>query len=116
VFATESYRIFERRAGRSLPVPSFGENLTVSGYDERVACVGDILRVGGALVQVSMPTEHCNKPGRLVGAPQLLKWILETLRTGFYLRVLEPGAIAPGTPASESRPAPRPGQSRRSTS
>lgn len=96
VFASESYRVLEARAGRSLPVPSFGENLTLSGYDEGVARVGDVLRIGGALVQVSMPTERCARPGRLVGVPQLLKWILETLRTGFYLRVLEPGQIAPG--------------------
>jgi MOSC domain-containing protein YiiM len=94
VFATESYRVFEERAGHSLPVPTFGENLTISGYDETIARVGDVLQIGGARVQVSMPTERCDKPGRLVGVPRLLKWILETLRTGFYLRVVEPGEIA----------------------
>ena len=98
LFAIESYRIFEERAGRALPIPTFGENLTLEVYDESTACVGDVLRIGSALVQVSMPTERCNKPGRLVGVPQLLKWIFETLRTGFYVRVLEPGEIGPDDP------------------
>lgn len=96
VCAVESYRIFEEKAGRALPVPTFGENLTLSGYDETRARVGDTLRIGEALVQVTMPTERCAKPGRLVGVPLLLKWIIETLRSGFYLRVLERGPIAPG--------------------
>ena len=43
-----------------------------------------------------MPAERCPKPGRAAGEPRLLKWILESLRTGFYLRMLEPGVVEAG--------------------
>jgi len=107
-FAREHYRVFEERAGRPLPPPLVGENLTVSGYPDDVAHVGDVVRVGSALLQVTMPTERCGYPGRNAGVPQLLKWMVETLRTGFYLRVLEPGEVAPGDAwVLEDRPDPR---------
>lgn len=97
-FALESYRHFAGLAGRELPVPTFGENLTLEGYDELDARVGDRLRAGDSLLEVTMPTERCPKPGRSAGEPRLLKWILESLRSGFYLRVVEPGAITAGDP------------------
>ncbi|NNL65532.1 MAG: MOSC domain-containing protein [Myxococcales bacterium] len=96
VFDRASYRHFEALAGRPLPVPTFGENLTVEGYDEFEARVGDRLRAGTALLEVSQPTERCAKPGRHAGEPRLLKWILASDRCGFYLRVLEPGSLAAG--------------------
>jgi len=107
-FAREHYAVFEERAGRPLPTPLVGENLTVAGYPDDVAHVGDVVRVGSALLQVTMPTERCGYPGRNAGVPQLLKWMIETLRTGLYLRVLEPGEIGPGDAwVVEDRPNPR---------
>lgn len=96
VFATEHYEAFEPRAGRAIEPPLVGENLTVSGFADDVAYAGDVVRVGGALLQVTMPTERCGYPGRNAGLPKLLKWMIEELRTGYYLRVLEPGEIGPG--------------------
>lgn len=96
VFARESYAHHEGLAGRALPVPTFGENLTVEGYDDAEARVGDRLRIGTGLFEVSMPTERCAKPGRNVGVPLLLKWIIESGRSGWYLRVLEPGTLRAG--------------------
>ena len=96
VFAAEHYARFAERAGRELPEPLVGENLRVRGYPDSDARVGDRLRIGGATLQVTMPTERCRNPGRLHGLPQLLKWMIEDLRTGFYLKVLEPGRVAPG--------------------
>jgi MOSC domain-containing protein YiiM len=108
VFASEHYAVFEGRAGRSIARPVAGENLTVTGYPDAIAHVGDVVRVGSALLQVTMPTERCGYPGRNAGLPQLLKWMIETHRTGFYLRVLEPGEIGPGDACRlEDRPNPR---------
>jgi MOSC domain-containing protein YiiM len=97
-FPIEGYRHFEGLAGRAFGLPTFGENLTVEGYDEFEARVGDRLRAGSTLLEVTMPTERCPKPGRSAGEPRLLKWILESFRTGFYLRVLEPGTVVAGDP------------------
>jgi MOSC domain-containing protein YiiM len=95
-FATEHYAVFERLAGRTIEPPVAGENLTVRGFADDVAHVGDVVRVGTARLQISMPTERCGYPGRNAGLPKLLKWMIEELRTGYYLRVLEPGEIGPG--------------------
>jgi len=96
VFAAEHYERFAEIAGHTLPQPLVGENLCVRGYADDVARVGDRLQIGGALVEVTMPTERCRNPGRLHRVPQLLRWMIEELRTGFYLKVLEPGAVQPG--------------------
>lgn len=81
---------------RALGPGSVGENWTLVGADETEICVGDIYAVGSARVQVSGPRIPCNKPGRKLGLPDLQQRILETLRTGFYLRVLQPGIVAAG--------------------
>ena len=40
------------------------ENLTLSGYGEEEARAGDVLRVGGAVLRVTQPTERCGTIGR----------------------------------------------------
>ncbi len=99
VFARESYAHFESLAGQAFPPSTFGENVLLEGYDETEARPGDRLRIGTALVEVSMPTERCAKPGLNAGVPQLLKWIIESGRSGWYVRVIEPGTLAAGEPA-----------------
>ncbi len=107
VFPVEHYEVFSRLAGRPIESPCFGENLSVSGLPDSDACVGDVLRVGGAVLQITMPTERCKNPGRVAGVPALLKWVVGTLRSGYYLRVLEPGEIGTGdTCVLLSRPNP----------
>ncbi len=96
VFATEHYAVFEALAGREIDTPVAGENLTVRGFPDDLAYVGDVVQVGGATLQVTMPTERCGYPGRNAGLPKLLKWMIDELRTGYYLRVIEPGEIGPG--------------------
>ncbi|MBT8116124.1 MAG: MOSC domain-containing protein [Arenicella sp.] len=94
VFCHENYAFYNDKAGYQLPIPAFGENLTVAGYDESIANVGDVLRIGEAVVQVSHPTERCAKIGKSLGLPKMLKWVHEELRTGYYFRVLEEGKIS----------------------
>ncbi len=96
VFCREHIAHFEAEHGRPLPVPLVGENLTVRGHPDAEAHVGDVVRAGTALLQVTMPTERCRNPGRVAGVPLLLKWMIESLRTGYYLRVVEPGVVAAG--------------------
>jgi len=94
VFAYENYSYYNKKAGYNIALPAFGENLTLSGYNEQQARVGDVLTIGNATVQVSQPTERCKNIGLSLGLPQMLKWIHEELRTGFYFRVLEEGSVS----------------------
>jgi len=75
---------------------ALGENFTVTGLDEHNVCIGDVYRIGEAVVQVSQPRMPCWKAARLWGIPDLVRRIKETGRTGWYLRVLEEGRVAPG--------------------
>ena len=75
---------------------AFGENITVSApMTEADVCIGDVLRLGGATVQVSQPRQPCWKLGRRWGFPDLTTRTRQTGRTGWYLRVLETGVVAP---------------------
>ena len=95
-FPAQHYAWFEARAGRRIPVPAFGENLSMSGCDEQTVRVGDVVRAGTALLQVTQPTVRCSTLGRAAGLPLLLDWIEESLFTGWYYRVLEPGTVTAG--------------------
>ena len=81
---------------RALGPGSVGENWTVAGADEREVCIGDVWRVGGATVQVSAPRYPCTKQDRKLGLDDFQKRTVATMRTGWYLRVLEPGQVRAG--------------------
>lgn len=69
----------------------FGENLSIAGIDEQTACIGDIWRWGGVTLQVSQPRWPCFKLDMHSGVEALMKQLIKTGRSGWYLRVLEPG-------------------------
>lgn len=81
---------------RDIPIGFFGENMTVGGVRDEDICVGDIIRCGTALLQVTQPRTPCYKPARKLGVPTYLKLILQTGKLGFLLRVLETGATQAG--------------------
>lgn len=74
----------------------FGENLSTLGLDEDNVCVGDIFRLGGALLQVSQGRSPCWKLNQRFGTADMTARVLASGRTGWYWRVLEPGVVAVG--------------------
>lgn len=72
---------------------AFGENISTLGMTEREVCVGDRYRLGSALVEVSQGRQPCWKQGRRLGDPLIVSLIVEYRFTGWYYRVLEPGAL-----------------------
>ncbi|WP_318345848.1 MOSC domain-containing protein [Flagellimonas baculiformis] len=74
----------------------FGENLTVEGLDESQIRIGNIYRLGSALVQISQPREPCYKLGIRFGDQNILKAFIEHGWPGTYLRILETGTVAVG--------------------
>lgn len=98
LFCTESYARFEALRGRPLPVPCFGENLTVTGWPESEIRVGDVIAIGSVRLHVNQPVARCSWPGTLAGEPKLLRWINRLGLTGCYLDVLEPGVLKCGDP------------------
>jgi MOSC domain-containing protein YiiM len=98
IYAFDHYAYWERMLGRELSPGAFSENLTVSRALETELCVGDVFRIGEALVQISQPRMPCNKLAGKNGEPLLVRWIAQTGYTGFYARVLAEGVVAAGCP------------------
>jgi MOSC domain-containing protein YiiM len=96
VYPASRYGAWSARYGRELRRPAFGENLLVDGLDEDDAFVGDVWRLGTALVQVSQPRVPCHKPAAFTGEARLTLDLRATGWTGWYLRVLEGGTVAEG--------------------
>ncbi|MFH6604848.1 MOSC domain-containing protein [Maribacter algicola] len=71
----------------------FGENLTVLGMDESSMRIGDIYKVGTALVQVSQPREPCYKLGVRFEDQTILKQFIDHAHSGTYVRILEEGEV-----------------------
>lgn len=86
---------------------AFGENISTTGLTEENVAVGDMFRLGGALVQVSQGRQPCWKLNHRFGVPDMARRVQSSGRTGWYYRVLEPGSVAPGDKLSlVERPAP----------
>jgi len=92
----DHYRFWKERLGMDLRPGNVGENWVLEGADEDAICIGDIYRVGTAQVQVSGPRIPCATQARRVGRGDWVKLTLQELRTGFFLRVLAPGAVQAG--------------------
>jgi MOSC domain-containing protein YiiM len=74
----------------------FGENISTSGPTEATVAVGDIFRLGSALLQVSQGRQPCWKLNRRFKVPDMARRVQQSGRTGWYYRVLAPGTVAPG--------------------
>lgn len=75
---------------------AFGENLATLGLTEETVCIGDRFRLGSALIEVSQGRQPCWKQGARLGWPALPALIVRERRSGWYFRVLEPGAARAG--------------------
>ena len=74
----------------------FGENLTVEGMDESKIRIGDVYKIGAALVQVSQPREPCYKLGIRFGNQEILKQFIDYGHPGTYVRILVDGHVKKG--------------------
>lgn len=75
---------------------AFGENLSLEGVDEHTVCVADRWRIGTALFEVSQGRQPCYKLNLRFGIRDMALRVQDTLRAGWYLRVLEPGSLGAG--------------------
>ncbi len=98
-YAAENYvRLSKRfpRIAADFVVGSIGENVSTTGVEETSVCIGDIYRLGSALVQVSQPRRPCWKIDARYGVSGITAFINESGHTGWYYRVLEEGIAALG--------------------
>lgn len=78
-------------------VGSFGENLVATGMREDNVCIGDVYKLGSqVLLEVSEPRHPCYKLNARFQWPRMLKRTIQSGRSGWNMRVLQPGTICRG--------------------
>lgn len=79
---------------------AFGENLSTAGWTEDDVRIGDRWAWGDALLEVSQPRWPCYKLALHRGRGDIQRRFRESGRTGWYLRVLEPGRVPVAGPVT----------------
>jgi MOSC domain-containing protein YiiM len=96
VYSADHYQYWEQMLGEVLPLAPFGENFSVSNFDEAGVCIGDIFQAGTAIVQISQPRQPCSTLAARFGRSDMVKLVVNSGRTGCYFRVLEEGVVEAG--------------------
>ncbi len=109
-YAYEHYARWREQLG-ALPLleqpGAFGENISTRGLCEADLCLGDVLRCGEARLEVVQTRQPCWKLNDRFGVADMALRVQQSGMTGWYYRVLEPGALESGQMLSlEHRPFP----------
>lgn len=96
VYPAEHYAWWNSVHGYELLFGAFSENLTVEGVREEEICIGDIVRIGEALTQVTLPRDPCPTIDRITDIPSLHRLARESGKCGFHMRTLEEGLVRAG--------------------
>jgi len=98
-YRIEDYDYWKRKLKRDdFTFGQFGENFTIEGLDENDVHIGDVYKVGEAVIKVTQPRAPCSKLGIRMGNARFPKMFLASGRVGFYSRVLQEGMVAAGDP------------------
>jgi len=97
-YPAEHYQYWrEQLSDASLSWGAFGENLTISGLREDTVHIGDLLKVGCAVLRVTQPRMPCYKLQLRFNRDDMIKRFLVSGRSGFYFSVANPGDVAAGS-------------------
>jgi MOSC domain-containing protein YiiM len=79
-----------------MPFGIFGENLTVEGLHEAQVNIGDIFKIGEAVVQATQPRQPCFKLEFRFNDDKIVQQFIDSGFAGVYVRVLEKGLVRAG--------------------
>ncbi len=85
-----------KREERSFDFGEFGENLSSEGLLEESLWIGDRLQIGEVLLQVTEPRQPCFKFAARMGYAAAVRHMLQSGRTGVYLKVITEGRLQAG--------------------
>lgn len=97
LYPSEHYPYWAQKLEKdNLPWGTLGENLTTEGFDETNVHIGDRLRIGDVVLQVTKHRGPCFKLAAKFGTKQAINWMIESGTFGFYAAVIEPGEVRAG--------------------
>jgi MOSC domain-containing protein YiiM len=82
--------------GIDLPWGAFGENFTTEGLTEADLHVGDLLKIGSAIVMVRQPRMPCYKLAAKFQRDDMIERFMDSGRSGFYFSVEQEGEVGEG--------------------
>ncbi len=83
-----------------LPWGMFGENLSVEGLHEANVKIGNIYKIGDAVVQATQPRQPCFKLQYRFHDKEIVRKFVDSGFSGVYVRVLENGHVKAGNSMS----------------
>lgn len=90
----EHLAVWEGELGEAVPPPAaFGENLSTLRVSEATVCIGDRWAWGDSVLEVCQPRWPCLKLTIHRGRADIGPRMRANGRTGWYLRVLQPGRV-----------------------
>jgi len=96
VYTLEDYHFWNEELGRTLEPGTFGDNLTVKGFSSASVNIGDRLKIGEVLLEVTDPRIPCDTLAARINDPLFVKKFRAGGRPGLYCRVLETGSVQAG--------------------
>ncbi len=82
--------------GQKFSPGTFGENLTVSSLESAAFFIGDRLKIGAVILEVTAPRIPCDTFATRMGDPGFIDRFRNAERPGVYCRVLQEGTIRIG--------------------
>ncbi|MGI9022641.1 MAG: MOSC domain-containing protein [Acidimicrobiales bacterium] len=102
-YPSEHLRAWSEELGEELGPAAFGENLTTLGWTEDDVRIGDRWEWGDAVLEVCQPRWPCYKLAMYRGRGDIGRRMHANGRTGWYLRVLQPGTVPVAGPVAVTR-------------
>ncbi|MDQ6797453.1 MAG: MOSC domain-containing protein [Actinomycetota bacterium] len=102
-YPSEHLAPWSAELGQELAPAAFGENLTTTGWTEDDVRIGDLWEWGDAVLEVCQPRWPCYKLAMYRGRGGIQRRMHANGRTGWYLRVLEPGLVPVAGPVRVQR-------------
>ncbi len=93
VFTVPDYAWWSAHIARPLEPGTFGENLTLSALESATLNVGDRLRVGEILLEITAPRIPCVTIAARMEDAQFVKKFRYAEKPGVYCRVIETGYV-----------------------
>lgn len=79
-----------------MPWGMFGENITVKGLNETQINIGDVFKIGNAIIQATQPRQPCFKLKYRFNNKSIVNQFVEAGFPGVYVRVLKEGLVKKG--------------------
>ena len=97
LYSADHYKYWQKLySNLEMPFGIFGENLTVEGLHEAEVNIGDIYKIGDAVVQATQPRQPCFKLEFRFNDRNIVRQFIDSGFAGVYVRVIENGNVKTG--------------------